>query len=53
MLRNEYEEDRIVEWMERDDKGLAVLLGIECGVNDKIMDGMKEFLEQVWKKREM
>ena len=49
MLRNEYEEDRIVEWMERDDKGLGVLLGIECGVNDKVMDGMrmKEFLEQV------
>ena len=31
---------RIVEWMEREDKGLGVLLGIECGVNDKVMDGV-------------
>ena len=39
--------------MERDDKGLGVLFGIECGVNDIVIDGMKEFLEQVWKKREL
>ena len=26
LLRNECEEDRIGEWMERDDKGLGVLI---------------------------
>ena len=53
LLRNECEEDRIGEWMERDDKGLGVLFGIECGVNDNVIDGMKEFLEQLWTKREI
>ena len=40
-------------WMERDDKGLGVLFGIECGVTDVVIDAMKVFLEQVWKKREI
>ena len=44
MLRNECEEHKIVEWMERDDKGLGVLFGIECEVNANVIDGMKEFL---------
>ena len=39
--------------MERDDKGLGVLFGIEYGLNDNVIDGMKEFLEQVWKKRDL
>ena len=52
VLRSEYEEDRIAEWMEREDKGLGVLFGIECGVNDVVIDAMKVFLEQVWKKRD-
>ena len=51
VLRNEYEDDRIAEWMEREDKGLRVLLGIESGVNDNVIDAMKEFLEQVCKRR--
>ena len=53
VLRNEYEDDRIAEWMEREDKGLRVLLGIESGVNDNVIDAMKEFLEQVCKRREI
>ena len=53
VLRNECEEHKIVEWMERDDKGLGVLFGIECGVNANVIDGMKEFLEQLWKKRDI
>ena len=52
VLRNECEEHKIVEWMERD-KVLGVLFGIECGVNDNVIDGMKEFLEQLWKKRDI
>ena len=28
MLRNECEEHKIVEWMQRDDKGLGVLFGL-------------------------
>ena len=54
VLRNEDENDRIAEWMEREDKGLRVLLGIvriENGVNDNVIDAMKEFLEQVCKRK--
>ena len=53
VLRNEYEDDRIAEWMEREDKGLRVLLEIESGVNDNVIDAMKEFLELVCKRREI
>ena len=39
--------------MEREDKGIRVLLGIESGVNDNVIDAMKEFLEHVCRIREI
>ena len=52
VLRSECEEVKVTEWLEREDRGLGVLLGIESGVNNRVLEAMKDFLEEVWKKRE-
>jgi len=51
VIGRECDDQKVAEWLEREDRGLEIILGIKEGVNDTVIEAVKVFLERVWKKR--